>query len=152
MKGIRGETARMGHLVEDLLLLARLDESRPIERAPVDLVEVAKDAVEAIKVTFVFHQRRAGQVVEILDPPAGEVFVHRLHQRDVFAQRHRDAGLLQLMKEGRKHSKCPGAGGDPSTTRMMRPLTQAGKKRLKIYLALHLLMSYLVIYRKIYRP
>ena len=41
MNGIRGETARMGHLVEDLLLLARLDESRPIDRAPVDLAEVA---------------------------------------------------------------------------------------------------------------
>ncbi len=47
MKGIRGETARMGHLVEDLLLLARLDESRPIERSPVDLVEVATEAVQA---------------------------------------------------------------------------------------------------------
>jgi two-component system OmpR family sensor kinase len=49
MKGIRGETARMGHLVEDLLLLARLDESRPIERSPVDLVEVANDAVHAAR-------------------------------------------------------------------------------------------------------
>jgi two-component system OmpR family sensor kinase len=49
MKGIRGETARMGHLVEDLLLLARLDESRPIDRSPVDLVEVANDAVHAAR-------------------------------------------------------------------------------------------------------
>jgi two-component system OmpR family sensor kinase len=47
MSGIRGETARMGHLVEDLLLLARLDESRPLDRAPVDVAAVAADAVEA---------------------------------------------------------------------------------------------------------
>jgi two-component system OmpR family sensor kinase len=47
MSGIRGETARMGRLVEDLLLLARLDESRPIERTEVDLTAVAADAVEA---------------------------------------------------------------------------------------------------------
>ena len=49
MSGIRGETARMGHLVEDLLLLARLDESRPIDRAPVDLTLVAGEAVEAAR-------------------------------------------------------------------------------------------------------
>lgn len=49
MSGIRGETARMGHLVEDLLLLARLDESRPIEHSPVDLVEVASEAVQAAR-------------------------------------------------------------------------------------------------------
>src|SRR5204863_663399 len=49
MSGIRGETARMGHLVEDLLLLARLDESRPIDRAPVDLAAVAEEAVEAAR-------------------------------------------------------------------------------------------------------
>jgi two-component system OmpR family sensor kinase len=50
MSGIRGETARMGHLVEDLLLLAHLDESRPIERSPVDIVEVASDAIEAARI------------------------------------------------------------------------------------------------------
>ena len=46
MKEIRGDR-RMADLVEDLLLLARLDESRPIDRAPVDLVEVTNDAVHA---------------------------------------------------------------------------------------------------------
>jgi two-component system OmpR family sensor kinase len=45
LHGIRHETARMGHLVEDLLLLARLDEGRPLERTEVELVGVAADAI-----------------------------------------------------------------------------------------------------------
>jgi two-component system OmpR family sensor kinase len=47
MTGIRAETARMGDLVEDLLLLARLDEGRPLEQEPVELVTVAAQAVDA---------------------------------------------------------------------------------------------------------
>jgi two-component system OmpR family sensor kinase len=47
LAGIRNETARMGRLVEDLLLLARLDEGQPLERRPVDLLEVAAEAVAA---------------------------------------------------------------------------------------------------------
>jgi two-component system OmpR family sensor kinase len=35
----------MGVLVDDLLLLARLDQQRPLERAPVDIVALAADAV-----------------------------------------------------------------------------------------------------------
>jgi two-component system OmpR family sensor kinase len=46
MHGIRNESARMGHLVEDLLLLARLDEGRPLEREEVELVVVAAEAVQ----------------------------------------------------------------------------------------------------------
>jgi len=47
MQGIRGETARMGALVADLLLLARLDEGRELDRRPVDLTEVAAEARDA---------------------------------------------------------------------------------------------------------
>jgi two-component system OmpR family sensor kinase len=47
MSGIRVETARMGELVDDLLLLARLDEGRPLEQEPVELVTVAAQAVDA---------------------------------------------------------------------------------------------------------
>jgi two-component system OmpR family sensor kinase len=46
MQGIRNETARMGHLVEDLLLLARLDEGRPLAREDLELVGVAAEAVQ----------------------------------------------------------------------------------------------------------
>jgi two-component system, OmpR family, sensor kinase len=42
--GIRAETSRMGRLVEDLLLLARLDEGVPLASDPVELVSVASDA------------------------------------------------------------------------------------------------------------
>ena len=45
MRRIEDEAARMGVLVEDLLLLARLDQGRPLERKPVDLVAVAGDAL-----------------------------------------------------------------------------------------------------------
>ncbi len=45
--GIRAETARMGTLVEDLVLLASLDEGRPLERHPVELVSLAAEAVRA---------------------------------------------------------------------------------------------------------
>ncbi|MDE3077008.1 MAG: sensor histidine kinase, partial [Chloroflexota bacterium] len=44
MRRIEDEAGRMGHLVEDLLLLARLDEGRPLEREPVDLSQLALDA------------------------------------------------------------------------------------------------------------
>ncbi|RBY92994.1 cell wall metabolism sensor histidine kinase WalK [Blastococcus sp. TF02A-30] len=45
MQRIESEGARMGELVEDLLLLARLDQRRPLAVAPVDLAELAGDAV-----------------------------------------------------------------------------------------------------------
>jgi two-component system OmpR family sensor kinase len=47
MAGIRTETKRMGDLVQDLLLLARLDEGRAPERQPVEVVGLAAEAVEA---------------------------------------------------------------------------------------------------------
>jgi two-component system OmpR family sensor kinase len=40
----------MSLLVDDLLLLARLDQGRPLERTPVDLSRIVADAVEAARV------------------------------------------------------------------------------------------------------
>ncbi|WP_194817113.1 cell wall metabolism sensor histidine kinase WalK [Nocardia sp. XZ_19_385] len=45
MGRIEHEAQRMGLLVEDLLMLARLDAQRPLELGPVDLLTLASDAV-----------------------------------------------------------------------------------------------------------
>ena len=45
MDRIEGEASRMGVLVDDLLLLARLDDQRPLELAEVDLVVIAAETV-----------------------------------------------------------------------------------------------------------
>jgi two-component system OmpR family sensor kinase len=45
MQRVESEAARMGLLVEDLLLLARLDQQRPLSRQPIDLLSLAADAV-----------------------------------------------------------------------------------------------------------
>jgi two-component system OmpR family sensor kinase len=45
MQRIESEGSRMGVLVEDLLQLARLDQQRPLSLTPVDLAEIAGDAV-----------------------------------------------------------------------------------------------------------
>jgi len=44
MDRIEKEAIRMGLLVQDLLALARLDESKPLELGPVDLVALARDS------------------------------------------------------------------------------------------------------------
>jgi len=50
MRRIEDEAARMGLLVEDLLLLARLDSQRPLERTLVDLLTLANDAAHDARV------------------------------------------------------------------------------------------------------
>lgn len=46
MHRVEAEAARMGLLVEDLLMLARMDQQRPLARNPVDLLVLTADAVQ----------------------------------------------------------------------------------------------------------
>jgi two-component system, OmpR family, sensor kinase len=50
MRRVEQESARMGVLVEDMLLLARLDQQRPLTASPVDLLTLAADAVHDARV------------------------------------------------------------------------------------------------------
>ena len=63
MRRIEDEAARMGLLVEDLLLLARLEQPRPLRRAPVDLATVAADVVPDVRVVT------PGSQVELVTEP-----------------------------------------------------------------------------------
>jgi two-component system OmpR family sensor kinase len=50
MRRIEEESGRMGELVDELALLARLDQGRPLELEPVDLAEIASAAVDGARV------------------------------------------------------------------------------------------------------
>ena len=53
---VEEESSRMTRLVEDLLLLARLDAGRPLAREPVDLTRVLLEAVEDARVLSPGHR------------------------------------------------------------------------------------------------
>jgi two-component system OmpR family sensor kinase len=74
---IENESKRMGSLVEDLLLLARLDQSREMESKPVDLAKVVSDAVISARAAGPDHP-------VIFQEPEGDFYtlgdVDRIHQ------------------------------------------------------------------------
>lgn len=74
MRRIEEESRRMGMLVDDLLLLARLDQGRPLEREAVDLSRIVADAANDFRVSD--HQRPVR-----LDLPAEPVMVTGDEQR-----------------------------------------------------------------------
>ena len=74
---VEEESARMTALVEDLLLLARLDAGRPLVREPVDLTRLLLDAVSDARVVTPGHRWRLAlpeTSVEVIGDP------QRLHQ------------------------------------------------------------------------
>jgi two-component system, OmpR family, sensor kinase len=90
MRRVESETARMTVLVEDMLLLARLDSGRPLASEPLDLSRLVIDAVRDAHVTGPDHRWQ-------LDLPEESVTVTgdaaRLHQV-----------LANLLANGRAHT------------------------------------------------
>jgi two-component system, OmpR family, sensor kinase len=73
---IHHEAGRMGRLVEDLLMLARLDTDRPLDRRHVDLASIAAQAVQAARIVH------PGRPITLLadDPVIVYVDTERLRQ------------------------------------------------------------------------
>ena len=90
MGKVEVEAARMSSLVEDLLLLARLDAGRPLDRADVDLTKLVLESVGDARVTAPDHR----WVLELPDEPVvvpGDE--QRLHQV-----------LSNLLSNARRHT------------------------------------------------
>lgn len=77
LQKVETETDRMSALVEDLLLLARLDAGRPLERAEVDLTHLLLESVTDARVLGPDHHWRIDLPDEPLTVTGDE---HRLHQ------------------------------------------------------------------------
>lgn len=78
---VEDESGRMTSLVEDLLLLARLDAGRPLEQEPVDLTRLLVEAVSDARVVDADRRWRVDVPDELVDRPAvvtGDEL--RLHQ------------------------------------------------------------------------
>jgi two-component system OmpR family sensor kinase len=71
MERIEKEAIRMGGLVEDLLELARLDETKPLQLAPVDLYPIARDA--ALDAMASSQTRTVTALPPVLVNPVGPV-------------------------------------------------------------------------------
>ncbi len=77
LRRIERESVRMSTLVDDLLLLARLDQQRPFAHEPVDIGSLLEEAVEAARASSAEHP------IDLVMPD-DDIFVHgdagRLHQ------------------------------------------------------------------------
>lgn len=107
MGRIESESRRMGLLVEDLLLLARLDAQRPLERRRVDLLALASDSVHDAR--SIAPRRRI--TLEVFDGPGTpEVLGDEMRLRQVLG--NLVANALQHTPETAGITMRVGTGGD----------------------------------------
>ncbi len=87
---VEEESGRMTSLVEDLLLLARLDSGRPLDRQPVDLTRLLLEAVSDARVLAPDHHWRLDLPQDAVEVTGDE---QRLHQV-----------VTNLLTNARKHT------------------------------------------------
>ena len=116
LRGISLEAGRMGELVEELLLLAHLDEGRPLDWRRVDLVEVVVDAIAAaravspewpitLRVTDVVDGRRRRQPTAPGDGQPARQRAHAHATGDVDVGRGRCAGRMGHDRRRRRRTR-----------------------------------------------
>jgi two-component system OmpR family sensor kinase len=135
---IEAEAVRMGVLVDDLLLLARLDQQRPLERQEVDLVDLLDSAVAAVRaaapdrevtVTLPTELRVVGDAArlrQVVDNLLTNARVHTAERSPIEVTATRDAdGAVVIVRDNGPgmsaddlaHATERFYRGDPSRTR-----------------------------------
>jgi two-component system OmpR family sensor kinase len=106
MGKVESEAQRMARLVEDLLLLARLDAGRPLERRPVDLTKLVLEAVDDARVLGPEHRWVLRLPEEPLVVTGDELRLHQVLTNLLNnARRHTPAGTTVTVTARRE----PGA-------------------------------------------
>ncbi len=106
---VESEATRMSSLVDDLLLLARLDAGRPLEQEPVDLTEVVVNAVSDAHAASPEHKWRldlpdepvivpgdTARLHQIVANLLGNARVHTLPGTTVLTSLTREPGFVRL--------------------------------------------------------
>ena len=110
--GVSG--TQMGSLVEDLLLLARLDEGRPLEHEPVDLGRVLREVVADVSTTnpsrtivldiprSVVVEGDSASLRQVVVNLVGNAVRHTAHGSDIKIRvvEHEDTALLEVEDSG----------------------------------------------------
>ena len=117
---VESEALRMQELVEDLLLLARLDAGRPLEREPVDLSLLAVNAVSDAHAAAPDHTWELDLPEDPVEVPGDQARLHQILANLLAnARTHTPAGTLVVTRvrtrgvarAGVGHRRRPGRAG-----------------------------------------
>jgi two-component system, OmpR family, sensor kinase len=114
IKRVEAEAMRVGRMVDDLLLLARLDQGRPLEQKEIDVVRIAAEAVAdssvvqkdrpmhfdaPVSLAVLGDEARLRQVLDNLLENA-LVYTTRSTPITVRVRQERDSAILEVIDQG----------------------------------------------------